>query len=294
MKIQTQLNYPVVLVHGLFGFDKIAGVYPYFYGIKDALEEAGATVFIASISAVNDNELRGEQLLAYINDVLKKTGKEKVNLIGHSQGPLACRYVAATHPTLVASVTSVNGVNFGSEFADLVRSALIPGEIPEVIANSILDVFAKLLTAISGNPDFPQDSIAALDALTTEGVAKFNEKYPQGLPIVRGGEGKEFDNGVYYYSWSGIIDSNILHQGMNNFDPSHIAMLACSMLFENEYHENDGLVGRYASHLGKVIRSDYSLDHLDAINQIAGVLPRYSDSISIYLEHLERLKSKGL
>jgi triacylglycerol esterase/lipase EstA (alpha/beta hydrolase family) len=294
MTIQNQLKYPVVLVHGLFGFDKIAGIYPYFYGIKEALEKAGATVFTASISATNGNEVRGEQLLEFVKKVLKETGKEKVNLIGHSQGPLACRYVAATHPELVASVTSINGVNFGSEFADLLRSAFTPGELPEAVVKTAMEAFAKFLTAISGNPDLPQDPIAALDALTTEGVAKFNQKYPQGLPDTWGGQGKEFDNGVYYYSWSGIIDTNVINQGANNLDPSHIAMLACSMLFKKEYDENDGMVGRYASHLGKVIRSDYSLDHLDAVNQIGGVVPTNSDAVALYVEHIERLKSKGL
>ncbi|MGK0600301.1 esterase/lipase family protein [Yokenella regensburgei] len=294
MTVQTQLKYPVVLVHGLFGFDKIAGIYPYFYGIKEALEKAGATVFTASISATNGNEVRGEQLLDFVKEVLKQTGKEKVNLIGHSQGPLACRYVAAMHPELVASVTSINGVNFGSEFADLLRSAFTPGELPESVVKTAMEAFAKFLTAISGNPDLPQDPIAALDALTTEGVAKFNQKYPQGLPDTWGGQGKEFDNGVYYYSWSGIIDTNVINQGPNNLDPSHIAMLACSMLFKKEYAENDGMVGRYASHLGKVIRSDYSLDHLDAVNQIGGVVPTNSDAVALYVEHIERLKSKGL
>jgi triacylglycerol esterase/lipase EstA (alpha/beta hydrolase family) len=71
-------------------------------------------------------------------------------------------------------------------------------------------------------------------------------------------------------------------------------MLACSMLFKKEYAENDGMVGRYASHLGKVIRSDYSLDHLDAVNQIGGVVPTNSDAVALYVEHIERLKSKGL
>lgn len=294
MATETVLKYPVILVHGLFGFDNIMG-YPYFYGIKEAIEEVGATVFTATLSPANGNEVRGEQLLTFVKEVLQQTGAEKVNLIGHSQGPLACRYVAATHPELVASVTSINGVNFGSEFADLLRSAFNPGELPEATVNALMTAFTKLLSAISGHPDLPNDPIAALDALTTEGVSAFNQKYPQGLPATWGGDGKEYDNGVYYYSWSGIIDTNVIRQGPGNMaDLSHLAMLACSMFFKKEYDENDGMVGRYASHLGKVIRSDYSLDHLDAVNQIAGVVPSDSDAVAIYVEHIERLKSKGL
>lgn len=294
MSDDSTLKYPIVLVHGLFGFDKIAGIYPYFYGVETALNNAGATVFTVSMSAENSNEVRGEQLLEFVKKIVDTTGCEKVNLIGHSQGPLACRYVAATHPELVASVTSVNGVNFGSEFADLVRTALSPDGLPELIASQIMNIFGVLMSVITGNPDLPQDSIAALDALTTEGVAAFNAKYPQGLPQEWGGEGNEYENGVYYYSWSGIIDYNPFSQGFNNLDPSHVAMVAASLFFTKERFENDGLVGRYASHLGKVIRSDYSLDHLDAINQVMGTVSSNTDPLEIYVEHVDRLRRKGL
>ncbi len=37
----TQTRYPIVLVHGLFGFDSALGV-DYFYGIPDALRQGGA------------------------------------------------------------------------------------------------------------------------------------------------------------------------------------------------------------------------------------------------------------
>lgn len=226
--------------------------------------------------------------------VIQLTGAEKVNLIGHSQGSLACRYAAAIHPGQVASVTSVSGVNFGSEIADLVRLAVKPGSLPEALAGTVMDAVGSFLSLISGHPYLPQDSVSALDALTTEGVAQFNVKYPQGLPSEWGGEGKEFDNGVYYYSWGGIINYNPLGQGLNNLDPLHAALVALSLLFSKERWQNDGLVGRYSMHLGKVIRSDYSMDHADAINQTAGVVTLDADPIKLFVEHVARLKSKGL
>ncbi|MHA7847347.1 esterase/lipase family protein [Serratia sp. D1N4] len=294
MSTQVALKYPIVLVHGLLGFDKIAGIYPYFFKIPQALEKAGCKVFVASLSAENSNEIRGEQLLKFVKKVISDTGAAKVNLIGHSQGPLACRYVAATHPELIASVTSVNGVNFGSEIADLVRLALKPGHLPEAIANAVMSAFGQFISAISGHSDLPQDGVAALDALTTEKVADFNAKYPQGLPSQWGGEGKELDNGVYYYSWGGIIDHNIFNQGVNNLDPLHVAMVGLSFLFTKERAQNDGLVGRYSMHLGKVIRSDYVLDHMDAVNQTAGMVSSKADPIKLFVDHVALLKSKGL
>jgi lipase chaperone LimK len=49
-----------MLVHGLFGFDKIGPV-EYFYGVRSALPSGGATVYLAQVPAANSTEVRGEQ-----------------------------------------------------------------------------------------------------------------------------------------------------------------------------------------------------------------------------------------
>lgn len=104
----SHTRYPIVLVHGLFGFDKLMGV-DYFYGIPQAMTRDGATVYVAQVSATNSSEARGEQLLSQVQQVLAITGAEKVNLIGHSHGGPTVRYVASVAPELVASATSVGG-----------------------------------------------------------------------------------------------------------------------------------------------------------------------------------------
>ncbi|MCV5343391.1 alpha/beta fold hydrolase, partial [Escherichia coli] len=76
---------------------------------------------VAQVSATNSSEVRGEQLLAQVETLLAAIGAEKVNLIGHSHGGPTTRYVASVRPDLVASVTSIGGVNKGSKVADLVR-----------------------------------------------------------------------------------------------------------------------------------------------------------------------------
>src|SRR5207253_2216588 len=157
---------------------------------------AGARVFIPYLSATHSNELRGEQLLAQIDRVLAGTGAAKVNLIGHSQGALAARYAAAIQPKKVASVTSVSGPNHGSEIADYLRKALIPDRLPEHVAGAVTHLFAEYLSLLGGNPPLAQNAVAALNALTTESVGAFNDKYPQGLPNTWGGTGKELVNGV--------------------------------------------------------------------------------------------------
>jgi triacylglycerol lipase len=286
-------QYPILLIHGLFGFDRIGNV-ELFQGVKQALRSAGARVFIPHLSATHSNEARGEQLLAQIERVLEGTGADQVNLIGHSQGALAARYAAAIAPEVIASVTSVSGPNHGSELADFLRKALTPGRLPEHVAATVATLFADFLSLLSGNHQMPQNAIAALNALTTEGVGVFNDKYPQGLPKTWGGKGRDQVNGVRYYSWSGTLQGNILDEGLNALDPLHGFLRAFSGYFTTEAEQNDGMVGRYSSHLGKVIRSDYPMDHLDSLNQTAGLVRKGIDPAALYVQHAERLRNAGL
>ncbi|MHC8400731.1 esterase/lipase family protein [Pseudomonas sp. MDT1-17] len=286
-------QYPILLVHGLFGFDRI-GKIELFHDVKQALRSAGARVFIPHLSATHSNEVRGDQLLAQIERVLEGTGASKVNLIGHSQGALAARYAAAVAPQVIASVTSVSGPNHGSELADFLRKALTPGRLPEHVAETVATLFADFLSLLSGNRQLPQNAIAALNALTTEGVGAFNDKYPQGLPKTWGGKGRERVDGVRYYSWSGTLQGDILDKGLDALNPLHGFLRAFSRYFTTEAEQNDGMVGRYSSHLGKVIRSDYPLDHLDSLSQTAGPLRKGIDPIALYVQHAVRLRNAGL
>lgn len=103
---EAQTRYPLVLVHGLMGFDDILGL-DYFYQIPADLSKNGATVLVAKVSAVNDNDVRGEQLLKQLKEWQAAKGYTKFNLIGHSQGGPTARYAAGIAPGLIASVTTV-------------------------------------------------------------------------------------------------------------------------------------------------------------------------------------------
>jgi triacylglycerol lipase len=96
---------------------------------------------------------------------------------------------------------------------------------------------------------------------------------------------------VRYYSWSGTVRDT----GDNAADPARGFCRAFSEYFITEAGQNDGIVGRFSSHLGKVIRSDYPMDHLDAINQSAGgERCKETDPVALYLRHAERLRIVGL
>lgn len=294
MQRNATTRFPILLVHGLFGFDRV-GPLELFHHVKQALRTAGARVFIPYVSATHSSEARGEQLLAQVERVLEGTGAAKVNLIGHGQGVLAARYAAALAPDTVASVTSVSGPNQGSELADFLRKALTPGRLPEHVANRVATLFADFITLLSGQAQLPQNAIAALAALTTEGVGAFNDKYPQGLPQNWGGHGPQLVNGVRYYSWSGTVQDTPSQNGDQMADSLNDFCRAFSKYFTTEAGQNDGIVGRFSSHLGKVIRSNYPMSHLDTINPHTGEgLRKGSNATELYIRHAERLRLVGL
>lgn len=282
----TETKYPIVLVHGLFGFDSLAGI-DYFYGIPQALSKSGATVYVAQVSATNSTELRGEQLLAQVEEVLAISGADKVNLIGHSHGGPTARYVASVAPELVASVTSVGGVHKGSRIADIVRGKVDPGSLPENFAVTLAEGLVSLINLLSGGSELPQDPLASLAALTTEGSLAFNQKYPEGVPQSACGEGDYVaDNGVYYYSWTGT------HNFTNALDPTDGAIMVLGQAFDEP---NDGLVSQCSTHLGKVIRNDYKMNHLDEINGLLGVTHLFETTpTTLYRQHANRLQLQGL
>jgi triacylglycerol lipase len=279
----TKTKYPIVLVHGLFGFDSFLGL-DYFYGIPSALTRDGAKVYVAQVSAAHSTEVRGEQLLAQVRNIMAVTGASKVNLIGHSHGGPTIRYVAGVAPQLVASATSIGGVNKGSKVADILRGVVPAGGLSESLVNNAAKAFVALINLGSGGTSLPQTPTAALNSLTTAGSLAFNQRFPQALPSGCG-SGAELVNGVRYYSWTGTLPvTNIL-------DVSDGPLGIMSLVFGQA---NDGLVSACSSRLGKHL-GDYRQNHLDEVNQVVGLRDWFStDPVTLYRQHANRLKNAGL
>jgi triacylglycerol lipase len=282
----TQTRYPIVLVHGLLGFDQI-GPINYWYDIPQALASGGATVFVSQESAANSSEVRGEQLLQELRQLQAAYGYKKFNLIGHSHGGQTVRYVAAVAPDLVASVTTVGTPHQGSKVADGIKRDAAATGTTQLIA-SIVNAFASFLEWLSGSPGLPQDSLAALESLDTPGAQAFNASYPQGAPTSSCGQGPELaSNGVRYYSVGGTsVFTNI-------FDLSDAALGLTSTYFG--FEANDGLVSQCSSHWGMVLRDNYPWNHLDEVNQAFGLRGLFAPDVdSFYRSQANRLKSLGL
>lgn len=146
---------PVVLVHGLFGFDRI-GVpgarFDYFRGIARHLETLGCHAHAVRLPRAGSVPERARELVAAI-DALPHP---RIDLIAHSLGGLDARY-ALTHLGLasrVRSLVTVGTPHRGTPLADLAL-------------RGPLDWARRIIGAL-GMP------MEALEWLGTEALAQFN------------------------------------------------------------------------------------------------------------------------
>src|SRR5438309_431152 len=88
-----KLRSPIVLVHGLFGFEKlgVAGmtIVNYFPGIPDLLTAAGNRVLIPALTPTGGVADRAKQLKDFL---VQHSPGEPVHVIAHSLGGLDARF----------------------------------------------------------------------------------------------------------------------------------------------------------------------------------------------------------
>ncbi len=285
----AKTKYPIVFTHGMFGFTRIGfdsfGM-DYFYQILPDLARNGANTFAAQVSPLESTEVRGEQLLSQVEEVLALTGQPKVNLIGHSHGGPTTRYIAAIKPEYVASVTGVAGTYRGSLVADKIQANKTINSVFGVLGDQLL---APIITWAEGNSSLPNSVDASLTAISEKGSAEFNAKFPTAALAANCNQsGAKVDNGVYYYSWTGTAQTTNVLDVLDTVI-SQLAPLA----YGNR--DNDGLVGRCSTHIGQVIRDDYNHNHLDEVNMVFGLRSLFSpDPVALYRQHANRLKLQGL
>jgi triacylglycerol lipase len=54
-------------------------------------------------------------------------------------------------------------------------------------------------------------------------------------------------------------------------------------------------VASCSTHLGRVIRDDYALNHLDEVNQTVGLVNLFeTNPVTLFRQHANRLKNLGL
>jgi triacylglycerol lipase len=119
--IVPRLRSPIVLVHGILGFDhlKVCGwtLARYFARIPEVLGAAGNRVFVARLSPTGAVAQRASQLKEFLD---RHTAGEPVHLVAHSMGGLDARYLIARlgMAERVLTLTTLGTPHRGTAFAD--------------------------------------------------------------------------------------------------------------------------------------------------------------------------------
>ena len=291
-KDYADTEYPIVLVGGFFAFDSIVGI-EYFYGIADELRRYGAEVYETDLSEFQSNEFRGEELLNEIEAYLAISGHKKVNIIAHSQGSPTARYVASVRPDLIASITSVHGMNKGTELADAIRFLAKEDSFMESVLENLAKAVGILWSSLSGGPNkSSQSAIAILSSANTVDAAAFNLQHPAALPKKQcGTRGEHQVNGIRYWSWGGT--GGRFGKITNPIDLIDDLLLSITPItFSNNKH--DGVVPKCGQYLGKPIRHNYKHNHVDAVNHLFALIGVTTNPKTLYRNHANRLKKAGL
>jgi triacylglycerol lipase len=116
-----KLRSPIVLVHGIFGFDQVRlgclTLVNYFPGIPELLRAAGNRVLIPRLSPTGGIAERAEQLKQFLD---REMPAEPVHILGHSMGGLDARYMISRLDMggRVLSLTTLGTPHRGTTFAD--------------------------------------------------------------------------------------------------------------------------------------------------------------------------------
>jgi triacylglycerol lipase len=119
--IIPRLRAPLVLVHGLFGFDRLRMgrwlLADYFRGIPEALAAGGNRVLVARMSPTAGIADRAAQMKAFLD---REVPGEPVHLLAHSMGGLDARYLISRlgMAPRVLSLTTLGTPHRGTAFAD--------------------------------------------------------------------------------------------------------------------------------------------------------------------------------
>ncbi|KAL3422561.1 triacylglycerol lipase [Phlyctema vagabunda] len=263
-------KHPIVLAHGLLGFDelRLAGsLFPgihYWRGITEALRANNIEVITASVPASGSVEERAKALS---QDIAAKANGKSVNIVAHSMGGLDSRYmISRLQPdnVEVLSLTTVASPHQGSAFADFCFDQIGPDNIPRV--------YKFWETSGLGTGAFQQ--------LTTKYMKEtFNPKTPD-VP------------GVQYFSYGAVFKPSI----WSAFRQPH-------KIVQRIEGPNDGLVSVGSAKWGTYKGTLVGVSHLDLINWTNRLKWAFSrlqgkeikfNAIAFYLDIADMLAKEGL
>lgn len=262
-------RYPLVLVHGVFFRDW--QLLNYWGRIPQALCRCGATVYYGRQQSAAPVARSAAELKAVIEEIVEKTGCEKVNLIAHSKGGLdsRCAISQLGLAPRIASLTTVNTPHRGCVFAEHLLQTL-----PKGVLNQMEHKYNALFHRLGdAEPDF----MGGVRDLAADACRMFNEQTPDA-------------DGVLYQSVMSTMKS-----GRSAAFPLN---LTWRLVKKHDKEENDGLVARssaqWGDFLGEVtVPGRRGISHGDIIDLLREDIPGF-DVREFYIGIVKGLKEKGL
>ena len=265
------LKYPILLVHGM-GFRDYKHL-GYWGRIPNALKAEGCFVFFGNQDSNGTIEDNGRFLAARIQDILKQTGAEKLNVIAHSKGGLDIRYAISTlgMDRYVASLSTVSTPHNGSYTMDKIMR--LPRWMIKAIA-ACSDLWLRILG------DRHPSAFRVFESFTTEHAERFNRDNPD-------------SPGIYYQSYAFTYSTPF--SDMTEWFPHFVVKCIEG--------ENDGLLTPRAVRWG-IFRGVYTgvthrgISHADEIDLRRRPFSKkkgdgISDIVDFYLDLVRELADMG-
>lgn len=267
-------QHPIVLAHGLMGFDelRLAGRYlpgiRYWRGIKDAFARHGIECITTAVPTTGSIADRAAAMAAQIAAKVPQPGTP-VNIVAHSMGGLDARYMISRvcpprSAFQVASLTTIATPHRGSSAADMLfRDILGPELVPRIYR-----VLERLKV----------DAAAFTQLTTTYVTEHFNPSTPN-------------DPAVAYYSYGAAATPHLL----SVFRLSHDLM-------RDVEGPNDGLVSVRSAKWGVYRGTLVGVTHLDLINwsnriktaaSRLGLMRENFNAVAFYLAVADGLAKEG-
>lgn len=267
-------RFPVLLVHGWTGFEKI-GPLTYFYNVAAMIEEMGFPHRVAVLDPYNDTEIRAAQLVDQIDETLTTWRARKVDLLGHSQGGIDSRCAVSTfgYGDRVSAVMTIASPHRGTYVTDLALG-LAPGAVEDLVG--LLLNFVGAVTAQQKS-----DAMASFYSLSEKHmIEEFNPANPD-------------DPRVQYISYTGRTcnATDFLNPGKDCQDLVDPLIGWSHDILALSRGVNDGLVTVDSAKWGDY-RGEMIADHIDEVGQILGVTDPKFDHLAFYRDRVRELAAE--
>ena len=270
--MEADTKYPIFMVHGMGYRDhKHLG---YWGRIPKVLEANGAKVYFSGQDSNGSVEGNARQLEKRLNEVLKESGAEKVNIIAHSKGGLESRYLISTmgYADKIASLTTLSTPHHGSVTVD--KLLKFPAA-PVKAGCKVCDLWFRILG------DKSPDTYSAINLFRTDTMEKFNAENPD-------------MEGPYYQSYGFVMKRAF----------GDITMCIPWLVVNAFEGENDGLLAPRAikwTNFKGVYSGNGSrgISHCDEVDmrrwgfKIKSDNAAYDDITAFYLDIVRDLKNMG-